>query len=551
MRNNQPVTSIETPVPDGRFIYSRTDLKGVIEEANDLFVELSGYSRDELVGENHNLVRHPDMPPQAFADLWRTIKAGKPWSGYVKNRRKDGGFYWVHAFTSPVRENGRIVGYESVRRRVPEEIRDKVGKAYQRIRDGAALEIQGGRVVRKGWLGKLAGTSLSTRLLSAVGLAGILSLMLFARTLSLLGEAGVTSDQALVWELSGYAGGAVVVLCYLAFALVRPMLRDLAQLDSAMSATQRDGDLRRVVRIDRHDEIGEIADAFNAMMANLQAILINVQAAAGQTLHQSESVARASEEVNRTAATSSEASAATAAAVEQVTVAINQVADSVSEAAESARTSASDAQEGIDKALRAADEIRRLADTVNDTSQAMQRLVSSSDEIGKIAGVISEIAAQTNLLALNAAIEAARAGEQGRGFAVVADEVRKLAERTSHSTTDIVGIISALTAETEQAVASVRVGDEQVQVSVDQVMASTQALEAIKVSAGRTLELIAEIEAATREQSVAATDIAQNVERIAQMSEKGAEEVGSIAESSCELAGVASRLSQSLARVKV
>ena len=115
MRNNQPVSDRETRLPEGQFIYSRTDLKGVITEANEAFAEISAYRREEMLGENHNIVRHPDMPPEAFADMWRDLGAGRPWRGVVKNRRKDGGYYWVVANTSPIRENGRIVGYQSVR----------------------------------------------------------------------------------------------------------------------------------------------------------------------------------------------------------------------------------------------------------------------------------------------------------------------------------------------------------------------------------------------------------------------------------------------------
>jgi len=117
MRNNQPVTQQETIIPDGVFIYSRTDLKGQITEANRAFADISGYTQDEMVGQPHNMIRHPDMPKEAFADMWRSLKAGRPWQGVVKNRRKDGGFYWVIANVSPVRENGQIVGYQSLRNR--------------------------------------------------------------------------------------------------------------------------------------------------------------------------------------------------------------------------------------------------------------------------------------------------------------------------------------------------------------------------------------------------------------------------------------------------
>ncbi|BBR40814.1 hypothetical protein WP3W19E03_33390 [Aeromonas veronii] len=117
MKINQPVTNVETLLPEGEFIYSSTDLKGVIVEANEAFVRISNFTRDEMIGQSHNMVRHPDMPPEAFADLWRDLKAGRPWRGIVKNRRKDGGFYWVVANVSPVRENGQLIGYQSVRAR--------------------------------------------------------------------------------------------------------------------------------------------------------------------------------------------------------------------------------------------------------------------------------------------------------------------------------------------------------------------------------------------------------------------------------------------------
>ncbi|HET7774776.1 MAG TPA: PAS domain-containing protein, partial [Azospira sp.] len=115
MKINLPVINQEAPFPKNQYLVSKTDLKGVITYANQAFVEISGFSRDELIGASHNLVRHPDMPSQAFADLWQTVKSGNPWRGLVKNRAKDGGFYWVEAFVVPVAKNGKTVGYMSVR----------------------------------------------------------------------------------------------------------------------------------------------------------------------------------------------------------------------------------------------------------------------------------------------------------------------------------------------------------------------------------------------------------------------------------------------------
>ena len=174
MKINLPITNVETLLPEGEFIYSSTDLKGVIVEANEAFAEISNYTREEMVGQSHNLVRHPDMPPEAFADLWEDLKAGRPWRGIVKNRRQDGGFYWVVANVSPVRENGQVVGYQSVRSRpTREEIAGAEG-AYKRIKDGnTSLQIRHGRVIhhRPEWLSSL----LSVR--SQMILAGMTALI--------------------------------------------------------------------------------------------------------------------------------------------------------------------------------------------------------------------------------------------------------------------------------------------------------------------------------------------------------------------------------------
>jgi aerotaxis receptor len=148
MARNVHVTDVETILPEKAFIYSQTDLKGIIVEANDTFAAISGYAVEEMIGKPHNLVRHPDMPKEAFADLWHSLKQGRPWQGIVKNRRKDGGYYWVLANISPVREGGRIVGYQSLRHRPSREQISAASNAYQRIDAGdTSLKIEAGRAV--------------------------------------------------------------------------------------------------------------------------------------------------------------------------------------------------------------------------------------------------------------------------------------------------------------------------------------------------------------------------------------------------------------------
>ena len=125
---------IETEVPENQLIISRTDLNGVITYVNDTFAQISGYEPEELIGKPHNIIRHPDMPKSAFEELWETIKSGETWEGYVKNLRKDNGYYWVYARVSQVVKNGKVVEYKSLREPVPREKRIKMQKLYDELR---------------------------------------------------------------------------------------------------------------------------------------------------------------------------------------------------------------------------------------------------------------------------------------------------------------------------------------------------------------------------------------------------------------------------------
>jgi len=143
MRQNLPVTGVEYPIADDVLIVSKTDTKGKLTFFNADFVKASGFSEAELKNQPHNIVRHPDMPSQAFEDLWTTIKAGKPWAGAVKNRRKNGDFYWVLASATPIWDNGQITGYMSIRSRLQADQRKEAEHVYALLRAGKA---QGWRV---------------------------------------------------------------------------------------------------------------------------------------------------------------------------------------------------------------------------------------------------------------------------------------------------------------------------------------------------------------------------------------------------------------------
>ena len=189
MKKNLPVTSRQTEIPPGVTLVSKTDLKGRITYANEEFCEIAGFQLDELVGEHHNLVRHPDMPKQAFADLWKDLKAGRPWRGIVKNRRQDGGFYWVRANVTPIMEGGKPRGYLSVRTKPGRAEVQQAEALYARLRSDLAaqretIRLHHGRVVYPGMRGALqrlqqlsATQSLALMLLGVV-LLGMLPLWL-------------------------------------------------------------------------------------------------------------------------------------------------------------------------------------------------------------------------------------------------------------------------------------------------------------------------------------------------------------------------------------
>lgn len=141
MRINMPVTNIELEMKDGEFLVSKTTPKGVITYVNPPFIEMSGYTEAELIGQAHNLIRHPDMPPEAFEDFWTTLKQERPWSGLVKNRSKEGGFYWVFANATPIREQGRVTGHMSVRSKPSREQIQAAETLYREMREGRANEI--------------------------------------------------------------------------------------------------------------------------------------------------------------------------------------------------------------------------------------------------------------------------------------------------------------------------------------------------------------------------------------------------------------------------
>ncbi|MBK8117007.1 MAG: methyl-accepting chemotaxis protein [Candidatus Accumulibacter sp.] len=513
MRNNQPVTAVETVIPEGEFIYSRTNLQGTIEEANDAFANISAYTRAEMIGQPHNMVRHPDMPEAAFADLWADLKAGRPWRGLVKNRRKDGGYYWVVANASPVRENGQIVGYQSVRTRPTRPEIAAADAAYRRIKAGdQSLRVEHGRVVRVlprvvDWFASLHTQMLLMGLLAVVpGMVGLLSSLLEGRLLNHVHD--VLAVIAALYAL------------YFLFWVTPRVSRDLQATADHLETVLSTGDLKTRLEINRRDIIGRLARLADNFIASVQATVQGMADTAKQVDDANNQVRAGVHNVNQSAVVQSDATSASAAAVEQVTVSIGEVAAHAASTEAAAHKAGDVAQAGEELSLRASNTILSLAGTVKASAQQVESLGQRSEEISRIVAVIKEVADQTNLLALNAAIEAARAGEAGRGFSVVADEVRKLAERTGKATQEISTMISSIQAETKQAVEGMRNGAHEVEESVRLVQEAREALRGINEQMRTTVSMVSEITHSSNEQQSAMTELAQNVERVASMTEQ-------------------------------
>ncbi|MGE6122505.1 methyl-accepting chemotaxis protein [Aeromonas media] len=415
MRVNQPVTQRERLYPVHQNLISTTDLESRITYANDEFCQIAGFTLEELQGSPHNLVRHPDMPPQAFADMWTHLRQKKSWMGPVKNRCKNGDHYWVNAFVTPIQDaSGKVMEYQSVRTAPDDAVKQRSERVYEEMRSGKTPRA--------------------------------LRLPPFSHTLAL--TLGLLPCLAALVALGYQHGpgwplllGALSLM--LALAINQTLSRRLARLET-LARSRFDNPLMQLIYTGRVDRLAAVELAmqmnqaeFNAVLARTQQTCQQILASAQTDLHHAETITDNLQQQQ--------------AQTNQVATAITQMAESIREVSHSS-TAASDRLDETADLFREGN--RSVLDTVAAvegvhgeliTSRAViEALASQCRAIDGILDVINNIANQTNLLALNAAIEAARAGEAGRGFSVVADEIRTLAIKTQSSTGEIQKMITLL-----------------------------------------------------------------------------------------------------------
>lgn len=347
-------------------------------------------------------------------------------------------------------------------------------------------------------------------------------------------------------------GLTVLLILFVYFAVKSSVTTPLEKLSRSLSQiADGEGDLTKRLEVVGKDEISKTAEAFNAFMEKLQSVVSEVKSSAEKVLVTARQLSVASQQVTASSEQQSESTASMAAAIEEITVSIAHVADNSNNAQAMAVEAESQSGQGETAVQNAVGEMNKISDSVGRSTQVIRELGEKSNQISGIVRVIKEIADQTNLLALNAAIEAARAGEQGRGFAVVADEVRKLAERTSTSTQEIAKMIDAIQHCTQSAVEGMEQSSSQVRQGVEMAAQASDTMTRIEASTRQVQDAVKEISSALREQSSTSTQLAQNVERIAQMTEQNGASAKESSQSASHLEDLATMLKAAVDRFKV
>jgi len=498
-RRNGELINEEVLFKDNEELVSTTDLRGVTTYANDIFCQVAGYESHELVGKNHNIVRHPDMPTAAFKDLWDHLKQGNSWRGVVKNKCKDGRYYWVDAYVTPIIENGKVTGYQSVRVKPSEQLKQTAQKAYDSI--------------NKGDLSCISELTASKKRLISFSVIGVLSI-------------------AFAYQFGLFSMG----LFLFSIAILAVIFRnELVQTPIKIAQLQTEFD-----SVSRFVYSGKGAQSIINFHLGLNKA--KVRTILGRFVDLSKNLQQVGHKLDSTSDQAQESIENQKCELNQIATAMDQMAASTSEIAQnSAETlikvekTSSICGEANQLIETSSQKIEKLSEDVASTASSADGLKVEISKVNDMMNEINGIAEQTNLLALNAAIEAARAGEQGRGFAVVADEVRSLSTRTQKSSEEIQSSISSMVKTIENWTSVMDRNVLHAKECSESTSNSQLLMGQINEMMNEVIDYSSQIATAAQEQGAVADDINQNVRTVNELSEVSLNNANIVAQNAHEI----------------
>lgn len=525
--------SYEYVLKNDAAIISTTDKKGKITSFNEEFVEAAGYTPEELMGAPHNIIRHPDLPREAFRDLWDTVRKGRSWQGMVKNKRKDGSFYWVKATVTPLSDGSG--GYMSVRIKPTQTEIQAAEALYRKMQSpGCNIKLTEGVPYEDNILNRMLNKvsspfkkSLEFKIFSG-GLASILSLIgisIYAFcTINKIEE--LPDHDAKMAMISQFDNNLVyltvisIVLSIILNFVISKNIKNNIIRAKVFSQEIANGNLIAPIPTSGKDDLGELIAAMVVMRNSLHEMAVMLQGSAVYLNKSSSNIEKTSIDAAQAAEVSSASSTNIATNVEILSDSINSVGKNAEDTKDLAKTASDYAQSGVTTINKTLEAVQLIKESTIETSSIIENLDNEAKQITSIATMIKNISNQTNLLALNAAIEAARAGEAGRGFAVVADEVRKLSEQTTQFTDNITSMIVEIQNSSSQAVKVMKENVDKTVNASTEAQKSGESIKLINESSDKVIKSMNEVVNSLNEQAKYAQGIASQIEVIAENANK-------------------------------
>lgn len=444
MRKNLPITNQEIEIPANAVLISCTDTKGRISYVSLDFAHISGFSEREMVGESHNLIRHPAVPPEVFREMWETIKRGNPWSGVIKNRAKSGDYYWVDATITPVMSEGVVSGYMSVRKKATQKQIKRAEILFDDLRD------------TKSFFWKLK-AGIRT-LLKKLGISGRIFLYVSFAFVPLLSANFEWIRNGLFFlPVFGIVCGTIGV-----FLLVKTILnyrKEIREVISIQKEIVSGNFLIEVPEKKGSSEIFEIYSGLHILIISIWGLLVQIKENFEKNQELYRYLSQSTEQfqlkthnqaasVEETASASQELSSTLDGIVKSIHLQLSSLTainDGIGKVNESIRNVSKSMDSLASQTTSVKQKAFQSEETFEGAILAMNKIKEYSNGISKIVEIITSISEKTNLLSLNASIESARAGEAGKGFSVVAEEISKLADQTRKSIKDIINLIDNTT----------------------------------------------------------------------------------------------------------